>query len=124
PAARPQDGLPGGLGTRDGRLADAGRDAILLDDERKPSRDFRLTLNHRVGAGSLLEKTKDNIAAIRTLKALEDANRDATEEEKAKLARYVGWGALSGAFDWDPPRELAAHAKELRDLLSEEEYES
>jgi N12 class adenine-specific DNA methylase/type I restriction-modification system DNA methylase subunit len=105
-------------------VADAGRDAVLLDEERAPSRDFRLTPEHRIGEGSLAQKARDNIAAIRTLKALEGANRDATDEEKARLARYVGWGALSGAFDWDPPRELALTAKDLREILTEEEYES
>jgi N12 class adenine-specific DNA methylase len=44
--------------------------------------------------------------------------------EKAKLARYAGWGALSAAFDWDPPKELAQTARDLREVLTEAEYES
>lgn len=55
---------------------------------------------------------------------MEAENRDASEAEKATLARYAGWGALSGAFDWAPPRELTQTAKDLREILTEEEYES
>ena len=92
--------------------------------EEKPSRDFRITEAHRVGEGGLHEKARANLAAIRTLKTLEAENRDATEEEKAVLARYAGWGALSGAFDWYPAPEWKATAKEVKELLSDAEYES
>jgi N12 class adenine-specific DNA methylase len=100
--------------------------ALILDiePERKPSRDFRITESHRIGEGGLHEKARGNIAAIRTLKALEAESRDATDEEKATLARFVGWGALSGAFDWYPPQEWKQTAAQLKDLLTEEEYES
>jgi N12 class adenine-specific DNA methylase len=102
--------------------------AILCEPEPEPtlfpSRDFRITDTHRIGQGSLHEKARDNIAAIRTLKKLERENRDATGDEKAVLARYAGWGALSGAFDWHPAPEWKQAAKELKDLLTDEEYES
>jgi hypothetical protein len=70
--------------------------------EEKPSRDFRITDAHRIGQGGLHEKARDNLAAIRTLKALEAENRDASEAEKAVLARYVGWGAIPNAFEYMP----------------------
>ena len=102
--------------------------AILCEPEPEPtlfpSRDFRITDTHRIGQGSLQQKARDNIAAIRALKKLEGENRDATGDEKAVLARYAGWGALSGVFDWHPSPEWKQVAKELKDLLTDEEYES
>ena len=89
-----------------------------------PSRDFRINESHGIGEGSLHQKARDNIAAIRALKKLEGENRDATDEEKRILSRYVGWGAMSGAFDWHPPSEWKQTAKDLKELLTDEEYES
>ncbi len=92
--------------------------------EEKPSRDFQITDAHRIGQGSLHEKAKDNIAAIRTLKTLESENRDATDAEKAVLARYVGWGSMPNAFSPYPTGEWKSVANEVRQLLNDEEYES
>jgi N12 class adenine-specific DNA methylase len=104
----------------------AGRIATVVEDEPEhtPSRDFRITDAHRIGQGGLHEKARDNIAAIRLLKQLEDDNREPTDAEKAALARYVGWGAMSQAFDWYQPQEWKQTAKELRELLAEPEYDS
>src|SRR5665213_1771700 len=41
-----------------------------IEPEDKPSRDFRIAAAHRIGQGSLHEKARDNIAAIRLLKTL------------------------------------------------------
>jgi N12 class adenine-specific DNA methylase len=92
--------------------------------EEKPSRDFRITESHRIGQGGLHEKARDNLAAIRTLKVLEAENRDATDAEKAVLARYVGWGSMPNAFDHWPPSEWKPVAQEVKQLLTPEEYES
>src|SRR6266699_2227961 len=105
------------------------RRRIILDDpepERNPSRDFRITEEHGVGLGGLHEKANANIAAIRLVKTLEAENRDATNEEKALLVRYSGWGALAGVFEGDVRRkpEWNAVATELSQLLTSEEYES
>ncbi len=70
------------------------------------------------------EKARDNLAAIRTLKTLEAENRDATDAEKATLARYVGWGAMPNAFNPYPPPEWKSVAKDVQQLLTDEEYES
>jgi N12 class adenine-specific DNA methylase len=120
-----QDGVPASLGAGHARVPAAGRD--LIDDaepEPEASRDFRINDSHRIGQGSLAEKARDNVAAIRTLKALEEENRDATDEEKSRLARYVGWGALSGAFDSHPPVQLRQTTEDLRGILTDDEYES
>jgi N12 class adenine-specific DNA methylase len=94
------------------------------EPEERPSRDFRITDAHRIGQGGLHEKARDNIAAIRTLKAIEAENRDATDEEKTILARYVGWGAMPNAFSYVPPAEWKQVANEVKQLLTDEEFES
>ena len=126
--------ISGSLGTGDtgvGVPADRGPPAVtrVLFDlnpviEEKPSRDFRITEAHRIGQGGLHEKARDNIAGIRTLKQLEAENRDATDAEKAILARYVGWGAMPNAFEHWPPDEWKKVAHEVKQLLTEDEYES
>ena len=45
------------------------------------------------------ERLKGNIEAIKVLKTLEKENRPATLDEQETLAKYVGWGGLSDAFD-------------------------
>lgn len=79
-----------------------------------------------LGKGGEVQKFIDNLAAIRTLKAIEADNRRATPEEQAALARYVGWGGLANAFP-DPGTgqfkdKWRARGEELRELLTKEEY--
>lgn len=62
-----------------------------------------------------------NMDAIRTLKQIESENRYATPEEQKVLARYVGWGGLSQAFDsrnekWD------SEYHKLKEILTDQEY--
>ncbi len=70
------------------------------------------------------EKARDNIAAIRLLKNLDAENRDATDDEKAILARYVGWGGMPNVFGYSPPDEWRNTARAVKELLTEPEYES
>lgn len=64
-----------------------------------------------------------NIQAIKTLKQIEQENRYATKEEQKVLSTYVGWGGISQAFDQTNDR-WAAEYQELRELLSESEYQA
>jgi N12 class adenine-specific DNA methylase len=113
------------LGHRDPGDSPAGRVTLELEREAKPSRDFRITDAHRIGQGGLHEKARDNVAAIRLLKVLEAENRDASGEEKAILARFVGWGALANAVFATPVApEWKNTAESVRKLLTSEEYES
>ena len=119
------------------RLGDRARPALPVErrgrvrhDEpepaRQPSRDFRITDAHGVGRGGLHEKARANIEAIRLLQTIETAGREATEAEKEVLVRYAGWGALAQVFE-QPYRvraEWRPAATELREVLSEQEYES
>src|ERR1019366_4076489 len=91
---------------------------------RPPPRDFRITGAHRIGQGGLKEKARDNIAAIRTLRLVEDEGREAREAETAVLARYSGWGALSNVFQRYPRSDWEDIAREIRQLLTPEEYDS
>lgn len=64
---------------------------------------------------------KANIEAIRLVKQLEAESRYATEAEQAILSKYVGWGGLANAFD-ERKAEWAKEFKELKELLTDEEY--
>jgi len=86
-----------GTGDTGGPPADRGPPRIVdIEPELAliPSRDFRITPAHRIGEGGLHSKARDNIQAIRTLKALEAGNRDATDDEKASSP------AMSGGAQW------------------------
>ena len=128
----PEAAVSGGVGDSDagvGIPADRGPPAVVRRAdhhiaEERPSRDFRITDAHRIGEGGLHEKARDNLAAIQTLKLLETENREATDAEKSALARYAGWGALPNAFHPFPPAEWKVIAKDVRQLLADEEYTS
>ena len=68
-----------------------------------------------------MARVRANLAAVRTLRALEAENRPATPDEQAVLARWSGWGAVPGVFDERDERFAEARA-ELRAMLDEDEY--
>ncbi len=87
--------------------------------------NYVITEKDRLGEGGQAEKFRDNLAAIRLLKQLEAEGRRANAEEQAVLVRYVGWGGIKSAFPkgggvynkgWE------AKGRELRDLLTDDEY--
>ena len=82
--------------------------------------DFRIT-DMELGYGGPKAKYRMNIDAIRLLKLLEAENRLATPDEQTVLSKYVGWGALSAAFDETNPQWEDEYA-ELKSLLTAEEY--
>ena len=49
--------------------------------------------------------------------------REATEDEKRVLVRYVGWGGIPQVFADPAPSEWKQEAKRLKELLTAEEYE-
>ncbi len=86
------------------------------------AQNFRIT-DDDLGVGGAKTRYGWNVAAIRTLRALEAEGRPATLQEQETLSRYVGWGGIPQAFDAqneDWRREYA----ELKELLSETEYMS
>ena len=97
------------------------RNAALFTPEQPAVGNFRITDDH-LGEGGAKAKYGYNIAAIRTLKAIEGEGRTATPKEQEALSRYVGWGGIPQAFD---PNN-AAWSKEYTELvgaLTAEEYE-
>ncbi len=126
-APQPETDAPGESSANSGTVK-RGKPAtgrvLDIDAEERPSRDFRITPSHRIGQGSLHEKARDNISAIRLLRALEAANRDATDDEKTVLSRYVGWGALSNVFGHHQPEEWRSTARTVKELLTGPEFES
>ena len=86
------------------------------------AQNFRIT-DDDLGVGGAKTRYGWNVAAIRTLRALEAEGRPATPQEQETLSRYVGWGGIPQAFDAqneDWRREYA----EFKALLSETEYAS
>ena len=80
--------------------------------------DFKIE-NDSIGVGTPLERFYHNIQAIQLLNKLENEGKLATPTEQRVLADYVGWGGLSEFFKEDNP-----HYAELKNVLSESEYES
>jgi hypothetical protein len=83
-------------------------------------RNYRIT-DDALGIGGAKEKFRNNLSAIRLLHNLQIENRPATPEEQETLAKYVGWGGLSMAFD-EKNAAWANEYKELKAELSDEEY--
>ena len=86
-----------------------------------PARNYRIT-DDNLGAGGPKTRFAANIAAIRTLKQIEDEGRKATQPEQEILARYVGWGGLADAFD-DGVESWQKEYAELKGLLTPDEYD-
>ena len=75
-------------------------------------------------------KARDIIAAIRTLKKIEQEQRPATPEEKQTLARFAGFGPVALSIFPDPvtgrykDAGWQALGEELKSLLTPDEYDS
>ena len=143
PALRPDSSAENALSGSDGNSSTPispprTRRRITLDEPAslaapQSSRDFRIQPERGVGSGGMREKVRANLAAIRLLKTLEAENRDATDDEKAILVKYSGWGALAQIFEppgWKRNEQWRAEwgtlATELEELLppSSDEYKA
>lgn len=123
-------GEPGGTGadrTESGRdespvkLGESGSDGTVT----KPTNanDDHVIDAEDIGKGGLAKKYKDNITAIKILKTLDTEGRVATPDERKALAKYVGWGAMKGAFDAHNKAWTKQHA-ELKELLTDAEFKA
>src|SRR2546421_1399780 len=92
------------------------------DEPPRNLNSYRITDADRLGEGGPKQKFQQNLKAIRKLRALESEARAATEEHKAALVKYVGWGAMLQVFDAFNP-EWLKEREALRKELTEEEYE-
>lgn len=93
-----------------------------------PGHNYTVTKDS-LGDGGVKTKYKNNVEAIKLLKQLEAEGRQATPAEQEILANYVGWGGLSPVFNINYKGEAmdsswAKEAKELKELLTDEEYKA
>ncbi len=72
--------------------------------------------------GGAKQRFNNNIAAIKLVNKLYSENRNPTDAEKKVLARFVGWGGLSQAFD-ENNESWQKEYKELKELLPIADYE-
>jgi len=98
-------------------LVDAGRNGVALNQN-----NYRISDADGVGEGSLKEKCRANLAAIRLVRKIQSEKRSATQEEKSALVRYVGWGGLPQVFS--PATDWQAENVELSSLLSDDEFKA
>lgn len=95
-------------------------DMPIVPSHTGEKHDFRIT-DMELGYGGPKAKFRMNTDAILLLKQLEAENRLATPDEQTVLSKYVGWGALSAAFD-ETNEQWRTEYEELRSLLTPEEY--
>lgn len=92
--------------------------------EEVPGHNFTIKSSSDVADKGKKTKFKGNIAAISLLKKLQAENRMATPSEQKVLAKYIGWGGLQEAFDGKRYPEWAEEAKQLKELLTDEEWKN
>ncbi|MFG1977021.1 SNF2-related protein [Nonomuraea fuscirosea] len=142
------DGDGAGEGSRDAgdgvparRTRPGGRRAA---QRREPSRvaartRFRPESQDDLAPAGEKAKARANIAAVKTLRALQESGRQPTEDERRTLARWSGWGSVPVMFAGKPKRanykDDGAHARavakwesfaserdELRAMLDDKEW--
>lgn len=116
------------------KLVDAAFNNYMSDIQKRETSKFpigeSITEKHNfhitddnLGISGAKTRYAANVDAIKTLKLIESENRYATPDEQEVLSKYTGWGAIPQAFDesniqWDDEN------RELKSILTEEEYES
>lgn len=100
---------------------------VPVKSSDRPAKMFTITEDVGIGEGGAKTKFRNNIAAIKLLKALEAEKRMATHDEQKVLALYVGWGGIPQAFVKSSGMATKAwekEAEELQFLLTKDEYEA
>ena len=108
------------------RLGDDSGEIHSLATGRKSlnANNYRIRAEDALGRGSLKQKGRDNFAAIELARRLDAEAREATEDEKRVLVKYVGWGGIPQVFADQTSSEWASEHERLKQLLTAEEYES
>src|SRR6185312_2567580 len=88
-----------------------------------PAGSFRATAQTDLAPSGSVSRVRANIAALRTLRVLQDGGRAATADEQAVLARWSGWGAVPAVFDPQAAHydRFAWARSELQALFSHED---
>ena len=71
--------------------------------------------------GGAKQRFKNNVEAIKLVNRLINTQKEAADDEKKVLAKYVSWGGLAQAFD-EHNVAWQNEYKELKDVLNDEEY--
>ena len=124
--SRPADGAGAERSTEQDRAERSGLGRTVTEAKPKPQPKPKKNLRNNHG-----ERGKDyaptspkarfnaNVAAIKLMRELMDNDvENPTDEQKAVLRQYSGWGGLGTFFN----DESSAENAQLRDLLTEEEY--
>ncbi|MFZ3377457.1 MAG: DEAD/DEAH box helicase family protein, partial [Chthoniobacterales bacterium] len=112
-------------GARPGLGDDPGEiHSLAAGKESLNGSNYRIRLEDALGQGSLKQKCQDNFAAIELAHRLDEERREATEDEKRILVKYIGWGGIPQVFADQPSIEWASERERLKQLLTAEEYES
>ena len=96
-----------------------------IDEENSKdniSKNFKIT--EKIQSEKLLpsERLNNNIEAIKVLKNLKE--REATDDEKITLSKYVGWGGLADVFDENKSGQWEEARNFLKENLTQEEYDN
>ena len=78
---------------------------------------------NRLTFGGVKTRFYDNLEAIKTLRRIQQLDCPVTEQDRATMKKYIGWGGISDVFDknksnWDKERQ------ELLQYVSKSEYNS
>lgn len=116
-----------------GRLQNGSNASRPVRENGKPRPEFQGTVpikqngkqnarNYRIDTDidSVRPNFQDNLNAIKLVKQLIEENRAATDEERAVLAKYKGWGGLKN-YILD---RNGYYARQLQNVLTPEEYEA
>jgi N12 class adenine-specific DNA methylase len=104
-------------------------EAITATTEQNSPVLAAASINGNIASGEK-GKARDILAAIRTLKAIEQERRSATHEERQTLARFSGFGPVALSIFPDPvtgrykDAGWQALGEELKTLLTPAEYDS
>src|SRR5439155_17723962 len=118
-AASPRPGVGDGAG----EVHSPATRRIAARHQEEPPRNpnnYRITDADRLGEGGPKQKFRDNLAAIKLLRAIEREQRPATADEKSVLVRFAGWGGLPQVFD-PYSREWRKERDQLAELLTDDE---
>ena len=114
------------MGNGAGEIHPAPARRIARRHQEEPPKNlnnYRITEADRLGDGGPKQKFQQNLKAIKTLRTLDAEERPATDEEKAALVKYVGWGAMPQVFDVDST-DWRKEQIQLSEILSDEEHRS
>ena len=100
---------PSGLGGGERRAGGAGAGQLAAR--------FRPRSQDDLAPSGTVARTRANLAALATLRAIQRDDRPASPEEQAVLARWSGWGAVPEIFD-ERREEYAWAREELSALLN------